>query len=189
MVLATGANAAHAPASLTFTDPTGDAVPSSAYDITSITFTTEGTYAGKGKKRSYRPTDLVITMTLAAPPSTVPGTLYEIDATTSKCGDLFVYYTPGVDGSGALFGCGSEPDATGSSSTGVDVVPTVKDKTITWKMPFSSIPREVKPGSSISEFIGFSTQVDPATGVIGPYLLTTDANYDNATGPGSYKIG
>jgi hypothetical protein len=199
VALATTASAGGpaAPNALTFTDPAGDAVPTDAgNDILSVTYTTTGTIGpkgpGKGRGKgnlAYTPKALVVTMKLAAAPSAVPGTLYEADATTSGCGDLLLYFTPGVDGSGGLVDCGSEPDATGSTATSLDVVPEVQGSTVTWTLPFSMLPKEVGVGSSITDFVAYSTQTDPATGVVGPYLFTSELNYDNATSDASYKIG
>jgi hypothetical protein len=199
VVLATTASAGGpaAPNVLTFTDPAGDHVPTDdGNDILSVTYTTSGVIApkgpgkGRGKgNQAYTPKALVVTMTLAGPPSAVPGTLYEIDAVTSGCGDLLLYFTPGVDGSGGLVDCGSEPDATGSTTTSLDVEPEVQGSTVTWTLPFSMLPKEVGVGSTISEFAAYSTQTDPATGVVGPYLLTSELNYDNASSDATYKIG
>ncbi len=195
VALASGAGAATAgPTVLTVEDPKGDQLSTSDSDITSVAFTTTGkttTTKVKGKSvTSYAPENLVVSMTLAAPPSALPGVLYQIDGSTSKCGAISLYYTADDSGSGAYVGCGSEPDAaTGSTSTTLDVLPVVKDATITWTMPFDSLPREIKPGTSISGIEAFATQADPVFGLIGPYLLTNDANYDNAASAKSYVIG
>jgi hypothetical protein len=194
VALASGASAATGPSTFSFSDDKGDAIPTDAYDITSAKLTTTGVTTTKTVKRkkttTYTPKALVVSMTLAAPPSTVPGTLYELDAETSTCGSLLLYFTPGADGSGALVGCGSEPDpATGSEATTLAVEPTVAGNTITWTLPLASLPPQVKVGTTISEFAGYSAQVDPATGVVGPYLLTSALNYDNAASDGVYKLG
>jgi hypothetical protein len=199
VALATTASAGGpaAPNTLTFTDPAGDHVATDAgNDILSVTFTTTGTTGpkgpGKGRGKgnlAYTPKALVVTMKLAAPPSTVPGTLYEVDATTSGCGGLFLYFTPGAEGSDGYVDCGSEPDETGSTATFFGVVPDVQGKVITWSIPLSMMPKEAGVGSSISEFAAYSTQADPALGLVGPYLLTSALNYDNATSDATYKIG
>lgn len=185
------------PSTLTFTDPAGDHVPTNAgNDILSVTYTTSGVIGPKAKGKglgkgnlAYTPKALVVTMKLAGPPSAVLGTLYEVDAVTSGCGDLLLYFTPGVDGSGGLVDCGSEPDELGSTTTSLDVEPEVQGSTVTWTLPFSMLPKEVSVGSRISEFVAYSTQTDPVTGVIGPYLFTSGLNYDNATSDATYKIG
>jgi hypothetical protein len=199
VALATTASAGGpaAPNTLTFNDPAGDAVPTDdGNDILSVTYTTTGVQEpkgpGKGRGKGnlvYTPKALVVTMQLAAPPSAVPGTLYEADATTSACGDLLLYFTPGVDGSGGLVDCGSEADATGSTATSLDVEPQVQGNTVTWTLPLSSLPKEMAVGSTISDFVAYSTQTDPVTGVVGPYLIDSSLNYDNASGDGTYKIG
>ncbi|MBK5307268.1 MAG: hypothetical protein JJD92_11330 [Frankiaceae bacterium] len=186
-----------APNALTYSDPAGDHVPTAGgNDILSVTYTTSGTIGPKGNgkgggkgNQAYTPKALVVTMKLAGPPSDVPGTLYEVDAVTSGCGDLLLYFTPGVDGSGGLVDCGSAPDELGSTTTSLDVEPEVQGSTITWTLPFSMLPKEVSVGSRISEFVAYSTQTDPLTGVVGPYLFTSDLNYDNATSDATYKIG
>lgn len=191
IALASSASAAPVgPNTLTFSDPAGDAVPTDAgNDILSVTYTTTGVTTKVGKKSTYTPKALVVTMKLAAAPSPVPGTLYEIDAETSGCGALALYFTPGIDGSGGYVSCGSAPDATGSTSTSFSVVPEVKGTSVTWTVPISELPKEMPVGSSISGFAAFSTQTDPATGIVGPYFFTDQLNYDNATSDATYKIG
>jgi hypothetical protein len=175
---------------LTFSDPAGDAVPTDAgNDILSVTVTTTGTTAKADKKSTYTPKALVVSMKLAAPPSAVPGTLYEVDSQTSGCGGLFLYFTPGVDGSGGFVDCGSAPDATGSTATNFDVVPEVAGSVVSWTLPLAALPKEMPVGSSISSFAAFSTQTDPASGLVGPYLINDSLNYDNATSDANYKIG
>ena len=190
--LAGSASAASGPNTLTFADDAGDAAVSDAYDITGVTYTTTGTTTttkSKGKQTTaYTPKALVVSMTLAEPPSAVPGALYEIDAETAACGTLYLYFTPDGSGSGGLVGCG-EADATGSDTTALDVEPTVAGKVVTWTLPLKSLPAQMKVGSSISEIRAYSTQVDPVTGVVGPYLLTEELNYDNAATDATYKIG
>src|SRR3712207_1420475 len=100
VLLLPSANAALPPQ---ITDPTGDVKGTAAYDIVSVQFDTLKTTTYKtvvtkqGKKKVTKkvavvtPTDFVINMTLAGPPSVAPGTSYQVIAGESPCGTLFAF--------------------------------------------------------------------------------------------------
>lgn len=185
--LASGASAAPVgPKSLTFPDASGDSTKAAA-DITGVTFTTSGT--GKGK--TYVPKNLVLTMTLAAPPSSDGTTLYEIDADMAGCGDFYVSWAPGsivLDPSFNLAGCGSEADATGDESTSFDGAPEVKGNSIVWTFSLKGLPAPAKAGTVFSGLNALTDLVDPAFGTFGPGPVTGPF-YDTAETDKSYTVG
>lgn len=175
------------PSALTFKDPTGDNVsPGAASDITSVTFSTAGT----GKGRKYVPKALVLTLTLAAPPTSDGSTMYGIDANLAGCGDFYVQYMPGarVTDSFDYANCGGgsvDPTSSGSSFEGV---PEVKGNSVVWTLPFKSLPAEVKSGTVFSKLNAETDFVDPATGIVGPYSVTGKAVYDTASTDSSFTV-
>ncbi len=95
VLLLPSANAALPPQ---ITDPAGDVKGTPAYDIVSVQFDTLKTttyktvVVKKGTKKVTKkvavvtPTDFVINMTLAGPPSVAPGTSYQVIAGETPCG-------------------------------------------------------------------------------------------------------
>lgn len=185
-----------APNTLVVPDATGDVLAAqTAYDITGVTYTTTGTTetrkVGKKKVAVYTPKDLVVTMNLAAPPSTNPTSLYQVNVETGSCGGLQLYYAPSLvlEGSGGLVSCGSEPDETGSTTTFLDVVPQLKGNSIVFTMSIKGLPKEMKAGSTLSGTTAFTTIVEPVTGIFGPYQVDPAASYDTATSDATFVIG
>lgn len=188
IALGTAASAASGPTTLAFSDPKGDnRSPSAGQDITGVTFTTTGT--GKGK--AYTPKNLVITLSLAAPPTTDGTTVYEVAATQAGCGDLYVSVVPGspvLDPSFNYADCGSEPDTTGSTGTSFDAVPDIKGSAIVWTVPLKSLPAPAKAGTTFTGIHAYTDFVDPAFGIFGPGAVTGPL-YDTASTDRSYPVG
>ena len=188
VVLASGASAATGPTKLTFADPAGDNVsPSGASDITGVTFTTSG--SGKGK--AYTPKSLVLTLSLAKPPSSDGMVVYAIDMNLPGCGDVYVSYMPGANlldsfNFASCGGDGSDPTGDGSS---FDAVPEVKGSSIVWTIPFKTLPAPVKRGTQLTELNAYTDFVDPATSIVGPYSTVGVALYDTAETDSAYTVG
>ena len=186
--LAGSASAAPGPATVSFTDPAADNVsPSGGQDITGVTWTTVGT--GKGKK--YVAKSLVLTLTLAAPPTTDGTTLYGVDGDLGGCGDFYVNYMPGAQ-IGDTFNyadCGGDPSDPTGGGTSFDATPEVKGNTIIWTLPIKSLPGDVKVGSTFSGLNALTDFVDPVTGIIGSYGAGGPAIEDTATTDKSYVVG
>jgi hypothetical protein len=187
--LATAASGAAAgPKTLTFADPAGDNTsPSAASDITGVTFTTTGT--GKGSR--YVAKNLVLTLTLAAPPSADGTVLYGIDTELAGCGSFYVNFMPGAElgDSFNYTSCGGDAsDPTGGGAS-FDAVPEVKGSSIVWTLSMKSLPVEVKAGSTFSSITALTDFVDPVTGIIGSYGAGGPAVYDNASTDNSYVVG
>jgi hypothetical protein len=185
--LATAASAA-GPSALTFSDPKGDNVsPGAGQDITGVTITTTGT--GTGKK--YVAKDLVITLSLAAAPTTDGTTIYQVAFNQPGCGNVYVSVVPGsvvLDPSYNSADCGSAPDATGSTSTSFAAAPEVKGSSFVWTIPMKSFPAPITPGMTLSGVNAFTDFIDPAFGSFGPGAFTGPL-YDTATTDTSYKVG
>lgn len=182
LVLAGSAHAAApGPKTLVVTDASGDAAPLKG-DLVKVTYTTTGTKT----KTTYTPKSLVVTIETADAIDTSGTTTYEVDAELAGCeGGFDLYFTPGVDGSeggGCLNGSG-----TSITSEGVDGPPVVNGKTMTWTIPFKSVSGQLKAGAVISGIDAYTGLVEPATGIIGPYLL--GFVNDDATTDSTYKIG
>ena len=178
------------PKTLSYTDATGDSLGAVASnDITKVTFTTTGTTTKVGKKTTYTPKNLVVSLTLAAAPGSTPGLDYEVDGDLPGCGSTNFTYTPGAQVQGGLFTeCGSEPDATtGSTSTLYDAPPTVNGSTITWTFSLKGLSPEFKAGAVFSGITAFTVQNDPVFGIVGPGLV--GGEYDTASTDSTYKIG
>jgi hypothetical protein len=172
--VASGAGLAGAapPAKPLLTDPAGDArVLGAGYDIVSATLTTAGTTKKVGKRSVYTPKDLVASVTLAAPPSTQPGTQIKLSADTTACdgGSFTWYYTPS-GGRLFVYGCGVD-DGLGKSES-FDLEPVVKGNTLTWTVSLKEFGADLPLKTLFSNFRAQSDQNDPATGEVGTALVT-----------------
>lgn len=180
------------------TDPSGDAQPvPGSYDLVAGQFTTTGVTTTRkvGRKvvKTYTPKNLVVTLSLAAPPSTQPGSSYSVTADITACGEGYMTfsYTPGAFlGEGNLFvsGCGTD-DGTGPAEIFDEVAPVVKDKVITWTMPLSLMGPDL-PLSTV--FSGFTAQADlnePVFGLLGTSLGSPETSIDAASGDATWKLG
>ncbi len=187
-----GAAGPKAPAPTTvITDPTGDArVLGSGYDLVAVTMVTKGKKVGK----AYRPTDLLVTLTMAGPPTTQKGAALTVSMKTTACGNgSFMYsYTPGATlGNGDLFvsGCGTTtPGTSGLSEILSDVVPVVSGHTVTWDLPIAELGQDLPIGSTFSGFSASSDLNEPVFGIIGTGIFAGLASIDTASGSGTYKL-
>jgi hypothetical protein len=168
-------------------DATGDAVTQQAdNDIVSVLWTT----TGKGSGKAYVPKQLVVTLTLAAPPSSVPAFTYEVEATTDTCGDVLFTLeqgTPYQDVTG-LNGWAQWGDCVLADDSNIELLTAkVSGKTVTWAFSLKAIP--VKLGSVFSDF---QARVDPSNPAI-PLPSNSQGGelglIDAATGTGTWKLG
>jgi hypothetical protein len=182
------------PKTLVVTDPAGDAKSTQAStDITSLKLTTTGKTTSKKVKgktvTTYAPDTLVVTMNLVSAPSSLPVTNFQIDAKTGDCGSMSLYYDGQNLASGGYVSCGSPADpATGSTATYLKDGPVVSGRSIVWTMPLSSLPAEMKAGSSITALHGFVSISEPFSG-IGPSNASSAADVDAVDSDAVYKIG
>lgn len=189
VVLAALALPGHAATAPQIADAAGDSLGAQgSMDIVSGLFTTTGTGKGKG----YKPSKLVISLTLSAPPSAGPGLTYEIGASTSTCGDVVFTYEPGtpysaVAGVNGWADWGDCPlDADGSVEL---LTPKVTGSTITWSFGLKSVGKGMKVGTVFS---GFVARVDPSNPVV-PFPSNATGTelglIDAGTGAGSWTLG
>lgn len=180
------------------TDPSGDALPvPGSYDLVAGQLTTTGVTTTRkvGRKviKTYKPKNLVASLTLAAPPSTQAGSAYTFTADITACGNGYMSftYTPGaVLGDGSLFvsGCGTD-DGTGPAEILDDVVPVVKGSTITWTMPLADMGSDLPLSTVFSNLTAASDLNEPVFGLIGTSLLTPESSIDAASSDASWKLG
>lgn len=195
--LALPASAAIGPRTLVLTDKSGDlAAPGLKGDITNLTYSTHGKTVLKkvGSKltKVYTPDTLVVTLKTADDIDSSGTTTYEIDSVVPGCGSgLDAYFTPGVGGSeggGCINTDASDP--TKFTNEGLDGAPTLAGKTMTFTFHFKGFSgKQVKAGTVISGVHAFTALVEPVSGVLGPYLLTSALANDNLTSDRTYKIG
>ncbi len=186
-----GASAATKPSTLTFTDPAGDALATQkSYDITKVSFTTKGVTTKVGKKVTYKPKSIVVTMTIAGDFASLAGAAYGVDVDVAGCGYANFSYTPGSSLSeGGLFTeCGSPEDDTGSTATLYNQAPEVKGSTVTWDFPLSGLSEEFKAGAVISGITAHAVQNDPVFGLLGPGAFASEGNFDNAETDKTFTI-
>lgn len=184
-----GSALAAGPRTLAFADAKGDNVsPGAAQDITRVSFTTSG--SGKGK--AYTPKALVITLSLAAPPSEDGSTVYRVDAELPGCGGFYVSVVPGspvLDPSFNYADCGSEPDELGGTGTAFDAVPEVKGSSFVWTISMKAFPKPMKRGDVLRGLSAYTDFVEPAFGIFGPAGVTGQPLYDTASTTAAYPIG
>ncbi len=197
-VAATGANAAATPfKAVAITDTAGDAnglngqgftdVPSSATpanysggDIVGISWVTNGTKA--------KPNGFTVTMTLSAVPG--PSTIFRVTTATADCTTFWLNYSATVDGKitqSLQHNCpGFTPaGATGTSESVTLANVVVKEKTITWTVPASALPKAVKAGTELTELSGHTRFYAGSAATGG----ATVPLVDEAAGAGSYVYG
>jgi hypothetical protein len=180
------------------TDPSGDALPvPGSYDIVAGQLTTTGitTTRKVGRKviKTYKPKNLVATLTLTAPPSTQQGSAYTFDADITACGNGYMSftYTPGAFlGDGSLFvsGCGTD-DGTGPAEILDDVVPVVKGNTITWTMPLADMGSDLPLSTVFSNLTASTDLNEPVFGLIGTSVLAPESSIDGASSDATWKLG
>lgn len=156
-------------------DPVGDAVTGNgAHDIASVTY-------------AVIDNALVVTMQLAAAPSSQVGTVYGTEARVAGCGYWNYTYTPGgLATEGDLFAeCGSDtPNERGGYAAFLPVRITVEGTRISWSLPTKELPRAVKTGSAFSRLIAFSGVTEPVLGSAAGLA----GNLDDAAGKGSWRL-
>lgn len=142
------------------------------------------------------PKDLVVTLTTAGAPVVQPGTAFQIGADT-PCGTffLFSYFSApdrGVAHSMQFANCG-EPDPTGNDGVSLEPVVKTTGNAISYTVPFRTLPKQIKLGSSFSALTAYTAVADPVVG-FGPGDFspndagTEAASFDFAKGS-SWKVG
>ena len=163
------------------TDPAGDALLA-GFDIVAAQLSTTGlnrVFKDGGRTvRAYKPTNLVATVTLSEPPSTLPGTTIQFYADTTACANGFFQfrYTPGAvteaagdNGDLQVFGCGDGGPE--SYFYARDVQAVVKGNTITWSMAISTLGPELRIGTLFRNFRVYADVHEPVFNIFGTQQL------------------
>ncbi len=176
-------------------DPAGDSLGGQTkYDIVSGTFSTTGvttTRTARGKKeRTYTPTALVVTLELAAPPGTNRGDGYQFRAEAAECGFFILRYHPGAvaraENGSLITACGGAGGVPPAKEAFFNVNPTVAGNTITWVMKLSTLPRDIRVGTTFTNFVAYAGLVDPVIGLYGTHRAD---GLDSARSSASWTLG
>jgi hypothetical protein len=180
-------------------DKSGDAIAGQTNsDIVNAQFSTVGEVSTKkvGRKRvtHYTPKKLVVSLKLAAAPSSQAGWTYTGNADVAGCGSVSFAYSPNAtlgEGSAFFSGCGevtqpSIPILLDTPSALITIDPVVKASTITWELGLKAMPKEVKVGKTWSNFSATVDVNEPVFGIVGPGVF--GGHVDSATGSGSWKL-
>ena len=169
-------------------DASGDSVGSqSGTDIVSVLYTT----AGPGSGASYRPKQFSVTMKTAGDVLQQAGLTYEVEATTTTCGDVTFTFEPGTPYS-SVTGVNGWADwgncSTAADDGSIELLPVeVSGNAITWAFGLKSTPFKVG-----TVFRDFRARIDPSNPVVPLPSSTTGTELgliDSATGTGSWKLG
>jgi hypothetical protein len=191
-------------------DPAGDAtflataqsgapglpVGNQAYaDVLSVSWSVDKTV----KKRKTKVTGFTVVTTLAAPPVPTNGSVvYRMLGATDLC-PFFgpVYYTK-QSSDPAIPRAALRDNCTGVTRLTPIAMPTISGSTITWKVPISAFPKEIKIGTTltalnftVNELEDFGGAQVPNTGQTpydGAYGLGAGV-IDDAKTTASFKIG
>jgi hypothetical protein len=169
-------------------DASGDSTGSqSGTDIVSVLYTTNGPGSGK----AYRPKQLTVTMKTAGPVLQQAGLTYEVEASTSTCGDVTFTFEPGSPYSSALGVNGWADWGTCTGSDGESAVElltvTVNGNSIEWAFGLKSTP--LKVGTAFSDFRARIDPSNPAVPLPSSATGTELGLIDSATGSGTWKVG
>jgi len=165
-------------------DPTGDAVPtmSAGYDIVSALFRTEGTTTRVGRRTTYTPSRLVVTVTYAGtvPTEEVAAQVVTFDVT--GCENVYLErYALGT--TYGVADCIAEQFTFNAKASG---------KTVTFTLPFTTIGKSyLKPGALLSNLRTYTSIAEPVLGFeTGEMVGTTNAGtVDDATTATPYRVG
>lgn len=142
---------------------------------------------GTGARRA-----LVASLTLAATPNADRGFHYELQAEVEGCGTVVFEYSPGTVsatrlGAKSLYlGCGAPGEPLGSMSLYDEVSVDVDGTTLTWSVPLSALPEEIRPGALFSDFWAVTDVADPVFGESAG--SAPKQTVDSGHGDGSWRL-
>ena len=150
------------------TDPAGDAfIPEGSIDIVSALFTTD--------KPGKKPGRLVVTVTYAAAPDAYEPASYAVVFNVPGCGDVRLHHAAAADNGFSDCSDGLLPIST-----------SVKDKTITFSIPFKVIAG-LKAGVTLTDLRTWTSGADPVLGY-SPALDEESLTADEASTTATYKV-
>lgn len=163
-------------------DAKGDAIGMQAgTDIVSALFTQT--------KQAGKPVGFTVALTLAGPPSTMEGLNFLLTAETTTCGSFGINWSPNTalgSRDQITMPCGEVDGTTGEPYTIINVAPVTKGNTLTWTFKRKMFPKELRQGDTFTDLTVAVQQNEPVTGILGPSVFTTVADYDGATGNASF---
>jgi hypothetical protein len=160
------------------TDPSGDALlPSAGLDIVSALFSTDGKTVVVGKKKTYVPKVLKVTVTYADAADTSDLASQAVMFDVAGCGAVLLQRYSG--------GTWSTADCTGDESPGFDAVAV--GRTIVFTLPFSSLGKQVKRGTGLTNLRTWAGLAEPVAG-FGPADVSENAVVDYASTAKPYRI-
>ena len=150
------------------------------FDITSIDFKTYGAKVG----RKFVAQGYTVTMALSAAPVTT-GALYRVRAIAPACSTFWLQWNTAPTGTTTTLrhNCApsGSPTAAVSDTVSVALKPVVvKGSTITWTVPFKSLPKGVKVGQTLTE-LGADNRISNGA--------ATAPQIDGVFTTAKYKIG
>lgn len=179
----------------TYSDPK-DVPANAGLDIVSVTYATEGTTTVtkvRGKKvKTYEPSKLVVTMTLAGPAVEQPGIRYRVSSDVAECGAMTFTYvgTLAQDvlaNSQLVVSCGGAGGAAGGDSLFLDPKFTMKGNKLTWSIPLKSLPKVARAGGLYYNMKSAVDLAEPVLGLLGPDDVGS-AIFDTASTDGDWDL-
>ena len=161
-------------------DPKGDSLAGQApLDIVSVLYSTSGTGTGKG----YLPKKLIVTLTLAGPPSTAGVVTYRVIADTDGCGLIDFRGAPG-NATGTVIG--DTYARFGSCAEAIFFFPKVQGSVVTFEvgLKVAGIDR----GTVFSDFLARVDVSDPVLAEVGTGNTPAAGVCDSATGDGTWIV-
>lgn len=164
----------------TYTDAK-DMPANAGLDIVGVTYRTEGITTVtkvRGKKvKTYEPTKLLVSMTMAGAPVDQAGIRYRAEAQVAECGSMVFTYAPALTGSVLAtsmltVGCGGAAGATGGDTLFLDPKFAIKGSTMTWTIPIKALPKVARAGALLYQLRSSVDVVEPVLGALGPDDVT-----------------
>jgi len=180
----------------TYSDAKGDSPAGAALDIVGVTYSTEGITSvrkvGRKTVRTYEPTKLVATLTLAAAPMQQPGIRYRISSTVSEFTTMTFTYAPAaadaaLTTSDMSLGCGGPAGTTGGDTLFLEPKLTIKGTKLIWSVPLKSLPKVARAGALHYGMTAAVDVVEPVLATLGPDDVGTGV-FDNATSDGDWEV-
>ncbi|HVE74365.1 MAG TPA: hypothetical protein VNA30_04645 [Mycobacteriales bacterium] len=207
--------ASAAPPAPQVTDPPGDAnftataveggretggVGNQAYaDVLSVTWAPVTTVTKVGKKKVAKVTAFTVETKLSAAPTPPAGTTL-VYRMLGKPGDgLFVgpvYYTT-KSSDPTIPQSALRDNVTGATRLTPIALPVIKDTTITWTVPLSVLPKEIKPGTTLTDLYFEVNEIEDFRGAQIPAGVPTYGGayglgfgqVDDGSSTASFKLG
>jgi len=174
--LASVAVPGHAAPAPQIKDASGDAVVPVGGDIVSALFATTGKTVKVGAKSSYVPKVLTVTVTYTAAPDSSPLATQAVLFDIAGCGAVYLQrYSGGIYSSADCL----------EDQPGFDVL--AKGSTLVFTMPFSSIGKQVKKGTALTNLRTLTGLADPVVG-LGPSDVDEMLTSDLASTDATYRI-